>query len=384
MLCTPKRLVSAMRPSRLLAYPARMPSITSSSDEVWEDYFKSHPKHEHYRTDTFEDYEDLRLVVGNGTATGKYTIGLGDDTDARTFETEENGGTNLLDDYVFDHNSGEFIQSNRQESSYQPLFSEDLASPLPSQPMSSEVPQATRKRDRSEFEAKSSTSKNIDLDVLNRLSYTIEKASSKIELVGVANDNYWDAIKQVPNLDNRTRYKALDWLNTRAKKVAFLKMTIEERLDQNFNKVLKALKSIAVDMMVKPGSAVPEKIRESTRFYPYFKDCIGAIDGTHILAMVSGGWEGSAHDSLVLTDALLRNNGLKVPGGKYFLVDGGYPNRRQFLAPFRGVRYHLQEFTGQGRHPENAKELFNLRHASLRNAIERIFGSVILMNFQLN
>ncbi|XP_042425758.1 uncharacterized protein At2g29880-like [Zingiber officinale] len=203
----------------------------TASDEVWEDYFKSHPKHEHYRTDTFEDYEDLRLVVGNGTATGKYAIGLGDDIDARTFETEENGGTNLLDNYVFDHNSGEFIQSNRQESSYQPLFSEDLASPLPSQPMSSEVPQATRKRDRSEFEAKSSTSKNIDPDVLNRLSYTIEKASSKIELVGVADDNCWDAIKQVPNLDNRTRYKALDWLNTRAKKVAFLKMTIEERLE---------------------------------------------------------------------------------------------------------------------------------------------------------
>ncbi|XP_042458488.1 uncharacterized protein At2g29880-like [Zingiber officinale] len=169
----------------------------TASDEVWEDYFKSHPKHEHYQTDTFEDYEDLRLVVGNGTATGKYAIGLGDDIDARTFETEENGGTNLLDDYVFDHNSGEFIQSNRQESSYQPLFSEDLASPLPSQPKSSEVPQATRKRDRSEFEAKSSTSKNIDPDVLNRLSYTIEKASSKIELVGVADDNCWDAIKQV-------------------------------------------------------------------------------------------------------------------------------------------------------------------------------------------
>ncbi|XP_042400940.1 uncharacterized protein LOC121990965 [Zingiber officinale] len=28
----------------------------------------------------------------------------------------------------------------------------------------------------------------------------------------------------------------------------------------------------------------------------------------------------------------------------------------------------------EGRHPENAKELFNLCHAYLRNAIERIFG----------
>ncbi|XP_073061890.1 uncharacterized protein [Primulina eburnea] len=55
-------------------------------------------------------------------------------------------------------------------------------------------------------------------------------------------------------------------------------------------------------------------------------------------------------------------------------VDCGYANRRQFLALFRGVRYHLQEFTDQGRHPEDAKELFNIRHASLRNVIERIFG----------
>ena len=34
---------------------------------------------------------------------------------------------------------------------------------------------------------------------------------------------------------------------------------------QNFNKVLRALNTIAVDLMAKPGVAVPEKIRESTR-----------------------------------------------------------------------------------------------------------------------
>ncbi|KAL0824459.1 hypothetical protein Bca101_048136 [Brassica carinata] len=37
--------------------------------------------------------------------------------------------------------------------------------------------------------------------------------------------------------------------------------------------------------MAKPET-VPPKIRDSTRFYPYFKDCVGAIDGTHILAMI--------------------------------------------------------------------------------------------------
>ncbi|XP_073133391.1 uncharacterized protein [Henckelia pumila] len=97
--------------------------------------------------------------------------------------------------------------------------------------------------------------------------------------------------------------------------------------------------------MAKPRSTVPERIRESTRFYPYFKDCIRAIDDTHIPTTVSwrdansyrnrhgiiyqnvlaacnfdlefiyvlSGCEGSAHDSHVLTDALSRNNGLKVP-----------------------------------------------------------------------
>ncbi|KAH6764108.1 hypothetical protein C2S51_015357 [Perilla frutescens var. frutescens] len=110
---------------------------------------------------------------------------------------------------------------------------------------------------------------------------------------------------------------------------------------QNFNKTLKTLNTIAPNMMVKPSTAIPAKIQESTRFLPFFKDCIGAINGTHIPAM-----EGSAYDSKLLSDALSRRNGLQVPQGKYFLVDCGFANRRQFLAPLRGVRYHLKDFGG--------------------------------------
>ncbi|XP_074337668.1 uncharacterized protein LOC141674864 [Apium graveolens] len=149
---------------------------------------------------------------------------------------------------------------------------------------------------------------------------------------------------------------------------------------QNFNKILKVLNKIAVDFMVKPGSSTPEKIRESTRFFPYFKDCIGAIDGTHIPAMVPGHDISSyrnRHGTIsqnVLAACNFDLQFIYVLSGKYYLVDCGFPNRLQFLAPFRGVRYHLQDFHGQGRHPENAKELFNLRHASLRNTVERLFG----------
>lgn len=44
------------------------------------------------------------------------------------------------------------------------------------------------------------------------------------------------------------------------------------------------------------------------------------------------------------------------------------------LVPYRGVRYHLKEWARGNRKPLNAKELFNLRHSSARNIIERVFG----------
>jgi len=44
------------------------------------------------------------------------------------------------------------------------------------------------------------------------------------------------------------------------------------------------------------------------------------------------------------------------------------------MALYRGVRYHLKEQKQANLKPQNAKELFNLRHALLRNVVERIFG----------
>ncbi|CAN6251729.1 unnamed protein product, partial [Urochloa humidicola] len=123
-----------------------------------------------------------------------------------------------------------------------------------------------------------------------------------------------------------------------------------------------------------PPIQVHQKIERNPRFYPYFKDCIGAIDGTHVpitisadkaapfrnrkgtlsqnvmvacdfdlnITFISTGWEGSATDARVLRSAL--NNGFQVPPGKFYLVDGGYANTPSFLAPYRGVRYHLKEY----------------------------------------
>ena len=59
--------------------------------------------------------------------------------------------------------------------------------------------------------------------------------------------------------------------------------------------------------------------------------------------------------------------------GKYYLVDSGYPNKKGYLAPYKGQRYHVSEWQ-HGRTPVGFKEVFNNAHSSLRNVIERSFG----------
>jgi hypothetical protein len=148
-----------------------------------------------------------------------------------------------------------------------------------------------------------------------------------------------------------------------------------------------------------------EHITKNPKFAQYFTDCIGAIDETYIdvhlppsvqskyrnrkhhlsqnvlaacnfemqFLYILAGWEGSAHDTTVLRDAQY-NHGFTTPSKKYWLGDAGYSNSETVLVPYRGTRYHLKEQRLAKKKPENSKELFNLRHASLRNVIERIFG----------
>lgn len=71
-----------------------------------------------------------------------------------------------------------------------------------------------------------------------------------------------------------------------------------------------------------------------------------------------------------------------IPDGKYYLADAGYHNTDYLLCPYRGVRYHLKEQISAAQRPRTKEELFNLRHSSLRNAVERIFG-VTKRRFQI-
>ncbi|KAL0544437.1 hypothetical protein IC582_019552 [Cucumis melo] len=162
-----------------------------------------------------------------------------------------------------------------------------------------------------------------------------------------------------------------------------------ETVSRHFNIVLLAVLRLYEELIKRP---VP--------------NCLGALDGTYIkvnvpagdrptfrtrkgeiatnvlgvcdtkgdFVYVLAGWEGSAADSRILRDAISRQNGLQVPKGYYYLCDAGYPNAEGFLAPYRGQRYHLQEWRGAANAPTNAKEYFNMKHSSARNVIERAFG----------
>ncbi|GMP62181.1 hypothetical protein CsSME_00024379 [Camellia sinensis var. sinensis] len=182
-----------------------------------------------------------------------------------------------------------------------------------------------------------------------------------------------------------------------------------QTISKYFNRVLKAVCRLGKQVIRPPDfDEVPAEIRHNPRFYPFFKDCVGAIDGTHISARVPAseqipyrgkhtvttqnvmcvcsfdmrftyvlaGWEGTANDSRVFIETVHDPTNLFPipPTDKYYVVDSGYTNMPGFLSPYRGERYHLNEFRNQRRQPRNKKQMFNYRHSSLRNVIERCFG----------
>lgn len=53
------------------------------------------------------------------------------------------------------------------------------------------------------------------------------------------------------------------------------------------HRVLRAIIRLEDRYLRQPtGQIVPKEIQEKKRFYPFFKDCVGAIDGTHVRVRV--------------------------------------------------------------------------------------------------
>ena len=58
--------------------------------------------------------------------------------------------------------------------------------------------------------------------------------------------------------------------------------------------------------------------------------------------------------------------------GKYYLANTKFQLKAGFITLYRSTCYHLKKYSVH--QPKNAQKVFNLRHSSLRKAIERAFG----------
>ncbi|KAA0049910.1 retrotransposon protein [Cucumis melo var. makuwa] len=156
-----------------------------------------------------------------------------------------------------------------------------------------------------------------------------------------------------------------------------------ETVSQHFNIVLLAVVRLYKELIKRPAPVTNNCNDQRWKYFevgmievhyrPMFRtrkgeiatNVLGVCDTKGNFVYVLVGWEGSVADSRVLRDVLSRENGLQV--------SKEYPNAEGFLTPYRGQRYHLQEWRGAANAPTNAKEYFNMKHSSARNVIEHAF-----------
>jgi len=113
-----------------------------------------------------------------------------------------------------------------------------------------------------------------------------------------------------------------------------------------------------------PKNEVPAEICDHPQFFPFFKGCCGAVDGSLLDAFVSkfdmaryrsqkgristnllaaclfllqfcyvlSGWEGSAADSCIFKDAC--RSDFAIMPGTYYLGDAGFPLCDALLVPY--------------------------------------------------
>ncbi|CAL9025899.1 unnamed protein product [Prunus brigantina] len=138
-----------------------------------------------------------------------------------------------MEDFTYDAANETFVAPSHYQPSFQPSSTYQSTPPFES-PLGVEVPQgktSQKKRSRSEYEGSSnSIGSTNQAKVLETISTNFEKIYALMEKRERDRENsIWDAMKDVPNLDDNARFLAIELLNTKVKQDMFLKMSPEER-----------------------------------------------------------------------------------------------------------------------------------------------------------
>ncbi|ETV78795.1 hypothetical protein H257_07625 [Aphanomyces astaci] len=124
-----------------------------------------------------------------------------------------------------------------------------------------------------------------------------------------------------------------------------------ETMSRQLRLVMHALRRLVPLYICQPpeDAPTPSVITANSKFYPFFEKCRMALDGTHIPVWVSATEAAPFHGRKGVTMNILA--------------------ACDFDLVFTFVLASWEGTAGDGK-----QELFNLRHAQLRNCIERIFG----------
>ncbi|CAA0393964.1 unnamed protein product [Arabidopsis thaliana] len=167
------------------------------------------------QTESIDHFEDLQIIFGDAVATGSFAVGMSDSTCPRiytvgersqgkeTVNQDENieellprkrtrgGGCNNSDAAKTDHNDSMITVSNKIL----------------------DVIQKREERQQKEAEKREEA-----------LKHAIEEREAQKRKT-----NVWDAMKEIPDLDEHIRYKAVTMIYSLGMKDVFTDMSIEER-----------------------------------------------------------------------------------------------------------------------------------------------------------
>ncbi|CAH8263598.1 unnamed protein product [Arabidopsis lyrata] len=167
----------------------------TARDEVWDDYLKAHPNKTNMRNESFEDFEDLRMIFGSNTATGLNAVGLGDTVDADSYQVGENDG--IMDD---------MDRIPYAEKSVHDVFSSIEKNRLEKLPQRKKARTDAFNSNKAFDEV--NTVQEFGNQILGMIQRRWEKETEEKEAEDKA-ENVWEAITEIPDLTIDLRYEAM-------------------------------------------------------------------------------------------------------------------------------------------------------------------------------
>nr|CAN74706.1 hypothetical protein VITISV_036360 [Vitis vinifera] len=127
------------------------------------------------------------------------------------------------------------------------------------------------------------------------------------------------------------------------------------RLRQIFKNVVGAIDGTLIHACIPTNQQVPYRGRGKGEC---FQNVMAVCDFDIIFRFVVVGWEGTTHDSRVLTETIHypQHNFPMAPSEKYYLVDAAYTHTRGFMAPYRNVKTRSPMAEFETRNSEECKD----------------------------